>query len=96
MSDDELFEKLIVLNTEYKNAYDAECQRYEDERDTERLSILEHHFKHPSRWLDSANGSHLIGHPSKIEHKHLAEMEKRHPGYQEHLMGIIKQLHSKN
>jgi hypothetical protein len=94
MDDDQLLSQLGQINTEYKAAYDAECQRYEDERNKERLDVLEHHYEHPSRWFDSLGGSGLAGHPSNIEAKHIAEMEKRHPGYQEHLMGIIKRLHA--
>lgn len=96
MSDNDLLEKLMALHKEYKAIYEAECQRYEDERNKQRLDVLEHHYQHPWRWLDSANGSALAGHPSNIEAKHLAEMEKRYPGYQEHLMVIIKQLRGKN
>jgi hypothetical protein len=92
INDEELLSQLGQINTEYKAAYEAECQRYEDERNADRIRVLEHHYEHPWRWLDSANGSALAGHPSSIEAKHLAEMEKRHPGYQEHLMVIIKQL----
>ena len=92
MEDNDLLSQLCLVDKEYKIAYDADCQRYEDERNKERLDVLEHHYQHPARWFDSANGSALAGHPSNIEAKHLAEMEKRYPGYQEHLMVIIKQL----
>lgn len=94
INNEELLSQLGQINTEYKAAYDAEVKRYEDERNEGRLNVLEHHYEHPSRWFDSANGSGLAGHPSNIEAKHIAEMEKRHPGYQEHLMGIIKRLHA--
>jgi hypothetical protein len=92
----ELLAQLTQINVEYKASYNAEVQRYEDERTKAQIGVLEHHFQHPSRWFDTPQGSALAGHPSRIEAKHLAEMEKRHPGYQEHLMLIIKQLRDKN
>jgi len=88
----ELIAQLTQIDVEYKAAYDAEMQRYEDERTKAQIGVLEHHYQYPSRWFDSTQGSSLAGHPSRIEAKHIAEMEKRHPGYQEHLMLIIKQL----
>ena len=84
----------MVINKEFDDLCVAEKKMCEDKYNADRMNVLEHHFEHPSRWFDSPYGSSLAGHPSKIEPKHLAEMEKRHPGYQEQMMIIIKQLYA--
>jgi hypothetical protein len=50
-----------------------------------RINILEHHYKHPRRWYDSNFGSALFGSIDNITEEMMTEMERRHPGYREHI-----------
>jgi hypothetical protein len=53
-----------------------------------RISVLEHHYKYPSRWHDSEWGSSLFGSVKNISPEMMEEMERRYPGYKEHIASL--------
>jgi hypothetical protein len=55
-----------------------------------RISVLEHHYEHPSRWNDSPSGSALFGSPRSITEEMFVEMEKKYPNYRAHITAVIK------
>ena len=50
-----------------------------------RISILKHHYMHPSRWNDTDYGSSLFGSINNITEEMIIEMEQFHPNYRSHL-----------
>ena len=79
---------LIELGKEKSEEALAQEEKARREHFEDRISVLEHHYKHPHRWQDSNWGSALFGSTSNITPEMMAEMERRHPGYTEHIASI--------
>jgi hypothetical protein len=81
---------LVELGEEKEEMLRVQKKAASREEFEERIRILEHHYKYPSRWDDSEMGSSLFGSMSKITAEMMAEMERRHPGYSDHLASNAK------
>lgn len=81
----EMLEKLDTqLHEEERKAIEnADRQEFEG-----RISVLVHHFKFPVRWNDTKEGSSIFGPINRITEEMFVEMEKRYPGYRDHIRGI--------
>jgi hypothetical protein len=81
----EMLEKLDTQMYEEERKAIEEADRQEFEG---RISLLIHHFKFPVRWNDTKEGSSLFGPINRITEEMFVEMEKRYPGYRDHIRGI--------
>jgi len=79
---------LVELGEEkIKEAVDQE-ERAKREEFEGRIDVLEHHYNYPQRWYDSQYGSALFGSINNITEEMMAEMERRHHGYREHIAAM--------
>jgi hypothetical protein len=81
----EMFKK---LNAQFKEEERKAAEEYDKQEFESRIYLLVHHFKFPSRWNDTKEGSSLFGSIYRITEEMFVEMEKRYPGYRDHIRGI--------
>jgi hypothetical protein len=80
---------LLELAEEKTKEAIAQEEKAKREYFEDRISVLEHHYKYPSRWHDSEWGSSLFGSVKNISPEMMEEMENRYPGYKEHIASLI-------
>jgi hypothetical protein len=91
-SDEEMAAMLDELITEFNENSRLETLHTEKERFNDRIAVLEHHYKNPTRWDDCGEGelkSSLFGSVHGITEPMFVAMEKKHPGYRAHIREII-------
>jgi hypothetical protein len=79
---------LLELAEEKSKEAAAQEEKAKREYFEDRISVLEHHYKYPSRWYDSEWGSSLFGSVKNISPEMMEEMERRYPGYKEHIASL--------
>jgi hypothetical protein len=82
---DTVWKMVRDLHIEHRLETKEEIKRLRQEHFDGRIGVLKHHYKFPSRWKDSVNGSYLFGHPSNITEEMFVAMEKIYPDYREHI-----------
>lgn len=82
------YEMLSALVKEREDEAIAKRIQYDKEYYEARIDILKHHYKYPSRWLDSSNGSALFGSIHYITAEMMNDMVKIYPDYREHIASI--------
>ena len=92
-SDEEIATMLCELIDEFNEDMRVQMIKEEKERFDNSISLLEHHYKHPMRWNDYGDGqlkSALFGSIYGITEPMFVAMEKKHPGYRNHISDIMK------
>ncbi len=76
-----------------KEMYERETREFDD-----KIEVLEHHYKFPTRWEDCGKGmlkSALFGSIYGITEPMYAVMETRYPGYRQHIRSLMNPHHAR-
>ena len=90
-SDEEIALMVRELIAEFNENSRLRILEEEEERFNGRISVLEHHYKNPTRWDDCGEGklkSALFGSIHGITEPMFVAMEKKHPDYRAHISDI--------
>ena len=97
-SDDEIKELMEDLIHEFNINSRKEMYERDKREFDEKIEILDHHYKHPTRWEDYGKGmlkSVLFGSIYGITETMYAVMETRYPGYRQHIRSLMNPHHAR-